>query len=202
MLPGGFSGGDEPVVPGKFIATTFHNPATRRTGYRLLEQRDGLMLSPSATAQALIKLGPAALWQDYQYHRNGPSLDIQYFLGRHVSDGIYRIHRSNPRGLPMCGKEICSLSRFPTGKAGLWRMMTMKNLIQRWRYGYSVWHAIGRHPSSDIAWNPNGSICAVEVLPVPGGRVLGKMGHTERKATACTAMQAKDPQIFEAGSLF
>ena len=35
-------------------------------------------------------------------------------------------------------------------------------------------------PSMDIAWNPNGSMCAIEGITSPDGRVLGKMGHTER----------------------
>ena len=35
-------------------------------------------------------------------------------------------------------------------------------------------------PSMDIAFNPNGSMCAIEGITSPDGRVLGKMGHTER----------------------
>jgi len=35
-------------------------------------------------------------------------------------------------------------------------------------------------PSMDIAYNPNGSIWAVEGICSPDGRVLGKMAHTER----------------------
>jgi phosphoribosylformylglycinamidine synthase len=35
-------------------------------------------------------------------------------------------------------------------------------------------------PSMDLAVNPNGSVLAIEGITSPDGRVLGKMGHTER----------------------
>ena len=35
-------------------------------------------------------------------------------------------------------------------------------------------------PTMDTAFAPNGSVCAVEGITSPDGRVLGKMGHSER----------------------
>ena len=35
--------------------------------------------------------------------------------------------------------------------------------------------------TADVAFNPNGSIYAIEGITSPDGRVLGKMGHSERK---------------------
>ena len=35
-------------------------------------------------------------------------------------------------------------------------------------------------PSMLTAFNPNGSVCAIEGITSPDGRVLGKMGHSER----------------------
>ena len=57
MLPGGFSGGDEPAGSGKFIATTFRNPRVAAEVEDLLKHRDGLMLGICNGFQALIKLG-------------------------------------------------------------------------------------------------------------------------------------------------
>ena len=57
MLPGGFSGGDEPDGSGKFIATTFRNPRVSEAVSDLLNNRDGLMLGICNGFQALIKLG-------------------------------------------------------------------------------------------------------------------------------------------------
>ena len=34
--------------------------------------------------------------------------------------------------------------------------------------------------SADIAFNPNGSVYAIEGITSPDGRVIGKMGHSER----------------------
>ena len=36
------------------------------------------------------------------------------------------------------------------------------------------------NPTNDIQYNPNGSAFAIEGLLSPDGRVLGKMGHSER----------------------
>ena len=76
----------------------------------------------------------------------------------------------------------------------------MKNLIQNGQVATQYVMPEGI-PSSDIAWNPNGSVCAVEGITSPDGRVLGKMGHTERKGNSLyrNVPGAKDPQIFEAG---
>mgnify|MGYP002520465271 CR=1 FL=1 len=37
--------------------------------------------------------------------------------------------------------------------------------------------------TSDIDFNPNGSLCAIEGITSPDGRVFGKMGHAERIGT-------------------
>ena len=37
-------------------------------------------------------------------------------------------------------------------------------------------------PTMDTRFNPNGSLWAIESITSPDGRVLGKMGHTERSA--------------------
>ena len=35
-------------------------------------------------------------------------------------------------------------------------------------------------PTTDVHFNPNNSVCAIEGITSPDGRVLGKMGHSER----------------------
>jgi len=57
------------------------------------------------------------------------------------------------------------------------------------------------NPSSDIEFNLNGSVCAIEGITSPDGRVLGKMGHSERKGENLykNVPFAKDQQIFESG---
>ena len=57
------------------------------------------------------------------------------------------------------------------------------------------------NPSMDIEYNPNGSLCAIEGIISPDGRILGKMGHTERagKFIAKNIPYDKHQPIFEAG---
>lgn len=56
-------------------------------------------------------------------------------------------------------------------------------------------------PSMDIAFNPNGSMMAIEGITSPDGRVLGKMGHSERigKNLYRNVTGEKDQKIFESG---
>ena len=56
-------------------------------------------------------------------------------------------------------------------------------------------------PTKNIRFNPNTSIAAIEGITSPDGRVLGKMGHSERKGTdVCKNVQGdKDQFIFESG---
>ena len=56
-------------------------------------------------------------------------------------------------------------------------------------------------PSMLIPFNPNGSVNAVEGITSPDGRVLGKMGHSERigEDIAKNVSGNKDQQLFEAG---
>ena len=53
----------------------------------------------------------------------------------------------------------------------------------------------------DIDWNPNGSVYAIEGITSPDGRVLGKMGHSERigKNVSFNVPGNKDQKLFEAG---
>jgi phosphoribosylformylglycinamidine synthase len=56
-------------------------------------------------------------------------------------------------------------------------------------------------PSMDIEFNPNGSVWAVEGITSYDGRVLGKMGHTERRGefVARNIPGEKFQPLFEGG---
>ena len=58
--------------------------------------------------------------------------------------------------------------------------------------------------ANDITFNPNGSICAIEGITSPDGRVLGKMGHSERKGNDLyfNVPFEKDQKIFESGTAY
>jgi len=84
MIPGGFSGGDEPDGSGKFIATAFRNPRVKDAVMRLLKERDGLMLGICNGFQALIKLGLVPYGEIRDLNEDSPTLTFNT-IGRHVS---------------------------------------------------------------------------------------------------------------------
>ena len=53
----------------------------------------------------------------------------------------------------------------------------------------------------DIKYNPNGSDWAIEAITSPDGRILGKMGHSERigRNVYKNVPGEKDQKIFESG---
>ncbi len=85
ILPGGFSGGDEPDGSGKFIASFLRGPGIKDAIHELLQKRDGLMLGICNGFQALIKLGlvPYGEIRD-QMTENDPTLTFN-LIGRHQS---------------------------------------------------------------------------------------------------------------------
>jgi phosphoribosylformylglycinamidine synthase len=56
-------------------------------------------------------------------------------------------------------------------------------------------------PTEDIRFNPNGSVLAVEGVTSPDGRILGKMGHSERVGPHLyrNVPGNYDQKIFESG---
>jgi phosphoribosylformylglycinamidine synthase len=56
-------------------------------------------------------------------------------------------------------------------------------------------------PTYDTRYNPNGSIQAIEGITSPDGRILGKMGHSERIGTnvARNVPGEKNQKLFESG---
>ncbi len=84
ILPGGFSGGDEPDGAGKFIAAFFRNPRIADAVSILLRERDGLILGICNGFQALIKLGLVPFGEIRPMDAHCPTLSFNR-IGRHQS---------------------------------------------------------------------------------------------------------------------
>lgn len=201
MLPGGFSGGDEPDGSGKFIATTFRNPRIAEAVSRLLKQRDGLILGICNGFQALIKLGLVPYGKIMEPSEEAPTLTFNT-LGRHVSRMVYtRI--ASVKSPWLSGVEAGDLFTIPVSH-GEGRFVAsdavMKQLIENGQIATQYVTPCGI-PSGDIEWNPNGSDCAVEGITSPDGRVFGKMGHSERRGENLyqNVPGEKDQKLFESG---
>ncbi len=201
MIPGGFSGGDEPDGSGKFIATTFRNPKIAEAVSDLLNNRDGLMLGICNGFQALIKLGLVPYGKIMQPDESMPTLTFNT-LGRHVSRMVYT-RVTSVKSPWFAGVNAGDVFAVPVSH-GEGRFVAsdtvMKELITNGQVA-TQYTAPDGEPSGSIEWNPNGSVCAVEGITSPDGRVLGKMAHSERRGEHLYANVPgeKDQKIFESG---
>ena len=180
IIPGGFSGGDEPDGSGKFIASFLRNPGIKDAVHELLQKRDGLMLGICNGFQALIKLGLVPYGEIRDLDENCPTLTFN-LIGRHQSSYVTtRVASVKSPWLSSC--QVGDLHSIAISH-GEGRFVAPQAEIERLEANGQIafqYTDLSGNPSMDIAFNPNGSMCAIEGITSPDGRVLGKMGHTER----------------------
>ena len=201
MFPGGFSAGDEPDGSGKFIATAFRNAKISEEVMKLLNERDGLALGICNGFQALIKLGLVPYGEIRPQSETSPTLTMNS-IGRHQSKiaytkvvtnkspwlaqaelgGVYSIPISHGEGRFVASKEWCE-KLFANGQVA------------------TQYVDLNGNPTMDEYYNVNVSYYAIEGITSPDGRVLGKMGHSERigEAVAVNIYGNQDQKIFESG---
>ena len=181
MLPGGFSGGDEPDGSAKFITAFFRAPAVTEAVRDLLQNRDGLMLGICNGFQALVKLGLVPFGDIRPMDETCPTLTFNN-IGRHQSRLVRtRVASSLSPWLSRC--EVGDVHTVPVSH-GEGRFVASDKLLAQLRdAGQIATQYVGAdgQPSMDLGVNPNGSAWAVEGITSPDGRVLGKMGHSERR---------------------
>ncbi len=199
FLPGGFSGGDEPEGSGKFITAFLRNPILKEEITKLLEQRDGLMCGICNGFQALVKLGLVPFGKIVDTDDNCPTLTFNT-IGRHQSKLVTTRVRSN-KSPWLAGSKVGDLhtvaishgeGRFVAPEA------VLKQLAANGQIATQYCDLQG-NPTMDMAFNPNGSMWAIEGITSPDGRVFGKMGHSERRGTGLYANVPgeKDNKMFE-----
>ena len=181
VLPGGFSGGDEPDGSGKFITAFFRNPLITERVTALLSDRDGLMLGICNGFQALIKLGLVPFGHITEMTADCPTLAGNN-IGRHQSR-LVRTRVASNRSPWLMSSSVGDLHTMPVSH-GEGRFIAsdalMKSLIENGQIATQYVDALGQ-PTMEIQYNPNGSVYAVEGITSPDGRVFGKMGHSERR---------------------
>lgn len=201
MLPGGFSGGDEPDGSGKFIATVFRNPYVKEAVTRFLEERDGLMLGICNGFQALIKLGLVPFGSIRDITEDSPTLTYNT-IGRHVSCLVRT--RVASKLSPWLGKTQLGEIHSIAVSHGEGRFVASPALLEQLaKSGQIATQYVDEagNPSYDRRYNPNGSFEAIEGITSPDGRIFGKMGHSERygPGVAVNIPGSKDQPIFRAG---
>ena len=180
VLPGGFSGGDEPDGSAKFITAFFRNPVLRDAVSELIEVRKGLVLGICNGFQALIKLGLVPFGKIIDTDESCPTLTFNE-IGRHQSMIVRtRVSSNVSPWLSRC--QVGDIHRIPISH-GEGRFVCNDALLQRLiAAGQVATQYVDEDgvPAMDALYNPNGSVLAIEGITSPDGRILGKMGHTER----------------------
>ena len=180
FIPGGFSGGDEPDGSGKLITAFFRNKEISEAVMELLKNRDGLMAGICNGFQALIKLGLVPYGEILEADENSPTLTFNT-ISRHQSKIVNTRIASNKSPWLMETK-VGDIYSVPISH-GEGRFLASEELIRKLADNGQIitqYVDLDGEPTYDIQYNPNGSICAVEGIVSPDGRVLGKMGHSER----------------------
>ena len=180
VIPGGFSGGDEPDGSAKLITAFFRSAAVKEQVTDLLDRRDGLMLGICNGFQALIKLGLVPYGKIMDTDSGCPTLTYNV-IGRHQSR-LVRTRVCSNKSPWLAGTKVGDIYTVPISH-GEGRFVApaqvVADLIANGQVATQYVDGAGR-PSMDIDVNPNGSMEAIEGIFSPDGRVFGKMGHSER----------------------
>ena len=201
MFPGGFSAGDEPDGSGKFIATAFRNEKLKEAVMKLLNERDGLALGICNGFQALIKLGLVPYGEITPQQPDSPTLTTNN-IGRHISKVAYTKVVSN-KSPWLAGAVTGEVYAIPISH-GEGRFVASDEWIKKLFAAGCVatqYVDLDGNPTMDEDFNPNASYAAIEGITSPDGRILGKMGHSERigEAVARNIYGNPDQKIFESG---
>ncbi len=202
VLPGGFSGGDEPEGSGKFIASFLRSPALTDAIHDLLKNRDGLMLGICNGFQALVKLGLVPFGEIREMDDSCPTLTYN-LIGRHQSRYVTtRVASVNSPW--MIKSNVGDLHTIPISH-GEGRFVAPQSVLEQLIANGQVatqYVDLEGNPSMDIDVNPNGSLEAIEGIFSPDGRVFGKMGHLERRGPLVgkNIPGEKHQPLFESGA--
>ena len=183
MFPGGFSAGDEPDGSGKFIAAVFRNDALKNAMEKLLHERDGLALGICNGFQALIKLGLVPYGEFKPLTDDAPTLTFNT-IGRHLSRYVTtKVVSTKSPWLSLCKPGDLYSIAISHGEG---RFIASDEQIRALAENGQIatqYTDLEGNATYDSRYNPNGSCWSIEGITSPDGRVLGKMGHTERRGT-------------------
>lgn len=180
FIPGGFSGGDEPDGSGKFITAFFRNPEIKKEVTALLEKRDGLMCGICNGFQALIKLGLVPYGKIIDVTEDCPTLTYNT-IARHQSM-LVRTRVASNKSPWLKNTKVGQIFTVPVSHGEGRFFADEKTVLQLAQNGQiaTQYVDLSGKPTADVRFNPNNSVCAIEGITSPDGRVFGKMGHSER----------------------
>ena len=180
FIPGGFSGGDEPDGSAKFITAFFRNGAVKEAVTQLLDDRDGLMCGICNGFQALVKLGLVPYGKIIDTDETCPTLTYNT-IARHQSR-IVRTRIASTKSPWLSLMNVGDIVNVPISH-GEGKFLASEELIRQLAANGQIatqYVDLEGNATADVHFNPNGSLYAIEGITSPDGRVIGKMGHSER----------------------
>ena len=201
MLPGGFSAGDEPEGSGKFIATFLRNEEIKEAITDLLENRDGLMIGICNGFQALIKLGLLPYGKISNMTKDDATLTFNT-IGRHVSQMV-NTKVASVKSPWLTGVNVGDIHTIPVSHGEGRFVAPIEVLEELFKNGqvFTQYVDDNNNPTMQSPYNPNGSMMAIEGIISLDGRVIGKMGHSERQGDNrfINIYGEMDQKLFESG---
>lgn len=201
MLPGGFSAGDEPEGSGKFIATVLRNEKIKNAIDDLLDNREGLMIGICNGFQALIKLGLLPDGHIRNMSKDDATLTFNT-INRHLSQMV-RTKITSTNSPWLANVSVGDIHTIPISH-GEGRFVAPESLIKElFNNGQVITQYVDNNDevTMESPFNPNGSMMAIEGIVSRDGRILGKMGHSERigENRYKNIYGEMDQKLFEAG---
>ena len=179
VLSGGFSAGDEPDGSAKFIVNVLNNADIREEIHALLD-RGGLILGICNGFQALVKSGLLPYGRLGMVTKDSPTL-FRNDINRHISQ-IVSTRVATTASPWLAGFRLGDIHSIAVshgeGKFVVSEELA-RELFANGQVAFQYVDAEG-NPTAEAPYNPNGSSYAIEGILSPDGRILGKMGHTER----------------------
>ena len=203
-IPGGFSAGDEPDGSGKFIAAVFRNERLKDAIMDLLFNRDGLMLGICNGFQALVKLGLLPYGEIRDLDEESPTLTFNH-IGRHISHlGSIKVCTNNSPWLQELDKETTYKVALSHGEG---RFVANDKWLEKLRQNHQIGSVYVNEQGqfeTETFKNPNGAYGSIESITALDGRILGKMGHSERYREGLykNVEGEKNQNIFKSGLLY
>jgi len=130
--------------------------------------------------QALIKLGLVPFGKIVDADDRCPTLTYNT-IGRHQSS-IVRTRICTNKSPWLAATEVGQIYSVPISH-GEGRFIAPEDVIRQLAENGQIatqYVDLDGNPTMDTAFNPNGSLYAIEGITSPDGRVFGKMGHSER----------------------
>ncbi|WP_300799331.1 phosphoribosylformylglycinamidine synthase [uncultured Alistipes sp.] len=179
VLSGGFSAGDEPDGSAKFIVNVLNNKDIRDEIHALLD-RGGLILGICNGFQALVKSGLLPYGRLGMVTKESPTL-FRNDINRHISQ-IVSTRVATTASPWLAGFHVGDIHSIAVSH-GEGKFVVSEELARKlFENGQVAFQYAGPdgEPTAEAPCNPNGSSYAIEGIISPDGRILGKMGHTER----------------------